>query len=226
MSSLKEADMQQSHQGVRYREVLLDIPNLVTFSGLLFAIASILSSTKGDITWAAIFLIWYGVCDWADGRIARALKGSGRCKSRAFGGHLDNLTDVVAAGVGSGLLAAEVIGGGFIGVACTALLVVSAALRLAYFGAFAGNDPGYFRGLPVTENVVPIALLVLVAPFLEPNLHRGLALVTVLLLCALHLSSLRIRKLGNVAFAFYCVCAVLITTLLIISDPLGGAHVK
>lgn len=69
-------------------------PNAVTALALCFGLTGIRFAIGGEFDKAAAAIIFAGVLDGLDGRIARLLKGESR-----FGAELDSLSDVIAFGV-------------------------------------------------------------------------------------------------------------------------------
>ena len=133
-----------SRRGIR--RVVYVAPSAFTLGNLFFGFWSIVSSTRGNFLWAGWFILFAGILDGLDGRVARLSKTNSR-----FGAELDSLVDVVSFGVAPALLMYHLEfarGGNFAWVICY-LYVVAAALRLARFNVMVGSGPsGWFTGLP------------------------------------------------------------------------------
>ncbi|QPQ55726.1 phosphatidylcholine/phosphatidylserine synthase [Allosphingosinicella flava] len=80
-----------SRRGIPLRAL---IPNAVTALALCFGLTGVRFAIAGQWEQAVAAIIFAGVLDGMDGRIARALKGQSR-----FGAELDSLSDVIAFGV-------------------------------------------------------------------------------------------------------------------------------
>ena len=75
-----------------------DLPNICSLSGLACTIVAIYCSITGQYAAAMIGMIWSVAFDWADGLVARRMKGR-TGDDRVFGGQLDVLIDIVSYGV-------------------------------------------------------------------------------------------------------------------------------
>ncbi|NOR51099.1 MAG: CDP-alcohol phosphatidyltransferase, partial [Gammaproteobacteria bacterium] len=80
-----------------------DLPNLCSLAGLACTILAIYFSILGVYHAAMIGMIWAVAFDWADGLVARRMKGR-TGNDRAFGGQLDVLIDIVSYGVAPAIL--------------------------------------------------------------------------------------------------------------------------
>ncbi|MBP9898173.1 MAG: CDP-alcohol phosphatidyltransferase family protein, partial [Gemmatimonadales bacterium] len=81
------------------RRVVVVMPNAFTLGNLFFGFWSIVSAHNGNFLWAGWFIVFAGVLDMLDGRIARASNSGSR-----FGAELDSLVDVISFGVAPALL--------------------------------------------------------------------------------------------------------------------------
>ncbi len=123
------------------------IPNSLTILNMFLGFMSIISSVNGDYFWAAWFIIFGGVFDGFDGKIARALDSTSD-----FGIQFDSLADIItfclAPSVFVYMVWAEPLGqlvGGFY--AFVPLMLGS--IRLAKFNLEAGDDQkNQFSGIP------------------------------------------------------------------------------
>ena len=83
-------------RGITLRQVA---PNAVTAMALCFGLTSIRYGISGEWERAVAAIIFAGVLDGIDGRIARMLRGESR-----FGAELDSLSDVIAFGVSPAII--------------------------------------------------------------------------------------------------------------------------
>ncbi|MEJ5347786.1 MAG: CDP-diacylglycerol--serine O-phosphatidyltransferase [Desulfosoma sp.] len=135
------------------------LPNLFTTGNLFAGFYGIVSSINGHYDNAAIAILVSCVFDILDGKIARLTKATSR-----FGLEYDSLADLVAFGVGPGLLmylwALKPFGR--LGWLAAFLFVACGALRLARFNVQAGNgSKKYFTGLPIPGAACMVATTVL-----------------------------------------------------------------
>ena len=87
-----------------------DLPNLCSLTGLLATTLGLFFAVRGTYPAAVIALLWAVVFDWADGLIARRMRGR-TADQAAFGAQLDSLIDIVSFSVAPALLLLSV--GGF-----------------------------------------------------------------------------------------------------------------
>ena len=92
----------QPQEGVRrrtMRQVVVVMPSAFTLGNLFFGFWAIVSAFNGNFRWAGWFIVFAGILDVLDGRVAR-LSGTGT----RFGAELDSLVDVISFGVAPALL--------------------------------------------------------------------------------------------------------------------------
>ena len=78
--------------------MLDDVPNLLSLAGLACTVLAIYFSLTGLYAAAMIGMVWAVAFDWADGLVARRLKGR-TANDAKFGGQLDVSIDIVSYGV-------------------------------------------------------------------------------------------------------------------------------
>lgn len=124
------------------------LPSTLTLGNLFFGVWAIVSAYNRNFTGAAWFVVFAGVLDMLDGRVARLSKTGSR-----FGAELDSLVDAISFGVAPAMIMYFLefsTVGHFAWVICYAY-VVSAVLRLARYNVQAHTSPtgsGWFTGLP------------------------------------------------------------------------------
>ena len=128
------------------RRVVIIVPSLFTLFNLFFGIWAMVLATRGDFYRAGWFIVFAGILDTLDGRVAR-ISGTGT----RFGAELDSLVDIVSFGVAPAFLMYQVEfaeGGPAAWIFCY-FYVMAAAIRLARFNVTqAGRAKSYFIGLP------------------------------------------------------------------------------
>lgn len=129
------------------RRVVIVMPSAFTLGNLFFGFWSIVYAFQGRFAWAGWFIVFAGILDMLDGRLAR-LSGTG---SR-FGAELDSLVDVISFGVAPALLMYFLefqTAGRFAWILCY-IYVVAVALRLARYNVTAATKPpsSWFTGMP------------------------------------------------------------------------------
>ena len=173
-----------------------DLPNLCSLAGLACTILAIYYSILGVYSAAMIGMIWAVAFDWADGLIARRMKGR-TGDDRAFGGQLDVLIDIVSYGVAPAILLLSYgkfeplfLVGAF-------LMLAASAIRLSYFSTFGLAGGTKYTGLALDNNNI-----ILVSIFLLEGVFSG-GVFTVILyasgvgLAALNVSQIKTPKLSG-----------------------------
>jgi CDP-diacylglycerol--serine O-phosphatidyltransferase len=154
-----------------------DPANLVTLFGLALGTAGLAAAMSGSLRLAVALGIWAMVCDYIDGPVARASR-SRTDHHRAYGVQLDSLADIVCSVVLPAAVLLQLDRRAPLAVVVGLLLVLSGAMRLAYFNVF-GRVGGSTVGLPVAYTPAVIAV-----PFLFPHAVTTIAVPVLLLAVA------------------------------------------
>ena len=145
------------------------LPTLFTTGNLCCGFFSLIQSARGRYETAALLIIFAGVLDGLDGRIAR-LTGT----TSEFGVEFDSLADIASFGIAPAFLAYEWALAPFhrIGWLVAFLFVACAATRLARFNIQHGvADKRFFAGLPSPAAAGSIATVAFAFP--DPPSHLG-----------------------------------------------------
>jgi phosphatidylserine synthase len=166
-----------------------DLPNICSLAGLACTILAIYYSFLGIYYAAMIGMVWAVAFDWADGLIARRLKGR-TGHDREFGGQLDVLIDIVSYGVTPAILLLSYgkfepvfLLGAFV-------MVAASAIRLSYFSTFGLAGGTKYTGLALDNNS-----LILVFIFLFEGAFSHSAFSIVLYVCGLCLAALNVSQI-------------------------------
>ena len=162
----------QRQEGVRrrtMRQVVVVMPSAFTLGNLFFGFWAIVSAFNGNFRWAGWFIVFAGILDMLDGRVAR-LSGTGT----RFGAELDSLVDVISFGVAPALLIYFLdfsSAGRFAWILCY-IYVTAVALRLARFNVLSAGKPssGWFTGLPSPSAGMTLAVYY---PFSQTEWYRA-----------------------------------------------------
>ena len=141
------------------------LPNAITLIGVCIGLTSIKFALDGKFALAVVAILFAGLMDALDGRIARLIKGTSK-----MGKELDSLADVISFGVAPAFIMyfwslqyLEKLGW-FV---CL-MYVVCVALRLARFNINSEEEPSwkdnYFEGVPAPAGGI-IVLMPLVLSF-------------------------------------------------------------
>lgn len=129
----------------RPRRGVIILPNGFTLASLFFGIFAIVAASRSEFDTAGLYVVFGGLCDALDGRVARATGTNSR-----FGSELDSLVDAITFGLAPAMIMYFAVLNrngwdwifSFIFTAC-------AVIRLARFNVEqAGRAKKYFHGLP------------------------------------------------------------------------------
>ena len=150
---------------VSNKKTRMILPNAITLIGVCIGLTSIKFAIDGKFTIAIIGILFAGLMDALDGRIARLIKGTSK-----MGKELDSLGDVISFGVAPALIMyfwnLQYLDklGWFI---CL-IYVVCVALRLARFNIGSEEEPSwkdnFFEGMPSPAGGI-IVLMPLILSF-------------------------------------------------------------
>ena len=197
-------DLRQRREGLKrpsIRQVVVVMPSAFTLGNLFFGFWAIVSAFNGNFRWAGWFIVFAGILDMLDGRVAR-LSGTGT----RFGAELDSLVDVISFGVAPALLMYFLDfsnAGRFAWILCY-IYVVAVALRLARFNVLSAGKPpsAWFTGLPSPSAGMTLAVYYPFSqtdwyqsslPYYLDLQHEGLV-VLMLLLAVLMVSNVKYPK--------------------------------
>lgn len=193
---------------------------VLTYLSLASAVCGCIISCSGTghPYLGGFFLLFCGLCDALDGRVARNKKDRSD-REKVFGTQIDSLSDLAAFGIlpssiAVGLLANDGIvlldstqtTGEFWNDVAFLLIIfayaLAALIRLAYFNVLdeerrhsPNPDPACFIGMPVTMSAL-IFPLILLLNFYMPEDFSVLYSVMMLVVAALFLTPIKIRKPG------------------------------
>ena len=146
-----------------------DLPNLCSLAGLACTILAIYFSILGVYHAAMIGMIWAVAFDWADGLVARRMKGR-TGHDRIFGGQLDLVIDIVSYGVAPAILLLSYGKFDPLFLPLAFIMLAASAIRLSYFSTFGLSDKSKYTGLALDNNNILLVFIFL----LEGVLPGGL----------------------------------------------------
>ncbi|NJD10862.1 MAG: CDP-diacylglycerol--serine O-phosphatidyltransferase [Gemmatimonadetes bacterium] len=149
----------------RLQRGIIILPGALTLSNLFFGVWAIVSAARGEYTFAAWLIVFAGIADTLDGRVARRTKTGSR-----FGEELDSLVDAISFGVAPGLIMYYLFLSEGWGWTAVFFYVVAAVIRLARFNVEqAGHAKVAFHGLPSPSAGMALATFY---PFSQTTLFR------------------------------------------------------
>jgi CDP-diacylglycerol--serine O-phosphatidyltransferase len=173
-----------------------DLPNICSLSGLACTLLAIYYSILGVYSAAMIGMIWAVAFDWADGLIARRMKGR-TGDDRVFGGQLDVLVDIVSYGVTPAILLLSYgqfepafLLGAF-------LMLAGSAIRLSYFSTFGLAGGSQYTGLALDNNNIILVFIFLFEGIFNGSVFSFILYASCLGLTALNVSRIKTPKLSG-----------------------------
>ena len=173
-----------------------DLPNICSLAGLACTVLSIYFSILGIYYAAMIGMIWAVAFDWADGLIARRMKGRTGNDS-TFGGQLDVLIDIVSYGVAPAVLLLSY--GKFEPVFLIGafLMLAASAIRLSYFSTFGLSGGAKYTGLALDNNNIILVFIFLFESFFSQGVFSVILYASGVGLATLNVSQIKTPKLSG-----------------------------
>ncbi len=190
-----------------------DLPNICSLAGLGCSLLAIYFAIIELYPAAMIGMIWAVGFDWADGLIARRMKGR-TGDDRAFGGTLDLLIDIVSYGVTPAVLILSYADFSPWFLPVVFVTMVFGVIRLSYFSTFGLSNDAKYTGLAIDNNSISLVLIVMFEGLFERPTFAIILAICALCLAALNVSQIKTPKLSgnpvNVAIlALYTLLATL-----------------
>lgn len=173
-----------------------DLPNMCSLVGLACTLLAIYFSLSGLYAAAMIGMIWAVAFDWADGLIARRMKGR-TGDDRVFGGQLDVLIDMVSYGVAPAILLMSYGNFELIYLPGAFLMLAASALRLSYFSTFGLADGTKYTGLALDNNSIIIVFIFLFEGLFSCGVFSVILYASGVGLAALNVSPIKTPKLSG-----------------------------
>ncbi len=205
------------------------LPNSLTLCGMFFGFFSILSSIKGNYTYAAWSIMIADVFDGLDGWVARLTHSNSR-----FGIELDSLSDLVAFGVAPAVLVYTwaIAPFGRIGFAAAFLFTACGALRLARYNIQMGStESKAFTGMPIPGAATVIATLVVFNSEVWKGSPQKNIFILLLTICLafLMVSTLKFHGLKEIDFGkrkpFWILVVIVFVFVLVVIHPADALFV-
>ena len=191
LDSVKQDDLQPT-----ILSYVKDIPNLCSLAGLACTVSAIYLSILGIYYGAMIGMIWAVAFDWADGLIARRLKGR-TGNDRIFGGQLDVVIDIVSYGVTPAILLLSY--GKFEPVFLIGAFIVLAAsaIRLSYCSTYWLSSASKYAGLALDNNSLVLVFLFLFENVFSEQVFSLVLYGVCVLLAGLNVSQIKTPKFSG-----------------------------
>lgn len=173
-----------------------DLPNLCSLAGLACTVSAIYFSLSGIYYAAMIGMVWAVAFDWADGLVARKMKGR-KGSDRVFGGQLDLLIDIVSYGVTPAILLLSYGQFDAMFLPIVFIVLATSAIRLSYFSTFGLSDNSQYTGLALDNNSLILVLIFLLESVLPSDIFLVVLCVSTLTLAVLNVSQIKTPKFSG-----------------------------
>lgn len=173
-----------------------DLPNLCSLAGLACTILSIYFSILGVYYAAMIGMIWAVAFDWADGLIARRMRGR-TGDDQIFGGQLDVLIDIVSYGVAPAVLLLSFGKFDPVFLVGAFLMLAASAIRLSYFSTFGLSEGAKYTGLALDNNNIILVFIFLFESVLSQGIFSVVLYASGIGLAILNVSQIKTPKLSG-----------------------------
>ncbi|RLA55937.1 MAG: CDP-alcohol phosphatidyltransferase [Gammaproteobacteria bacterium] len=193
--SIENPSLQESHPN-SILSYVRDLPNICSLAGLACTTLAIYYSILGVYSAAMIGMIWAVAFDWADGLIARRMKGR-TGDDRIFGGQLDVLIDIVSYGVTPAILLLSYGKFDPIFLPGAFLMLAASAIRLSYFSTFGLAGGTKYTGLALDNNNIILVFVFLFEGAFSGGIFSSVLYASGLGLAALNVSQIKTPKLSG-----------------------------
>ena len=187
---------------------------ILTYIGITLAVCGIIFSFLGNISNAMICLIFSGICDLFDGKMARLCKRDEQEKE--FGKQIDSLADVflflaLPCVLGVELLKALPLYFNSVFV----IYVICGVIRLAWFNILASSDEHvkYFIGMPVAYIALVLPIIYSVGLIFKFNLSLVYFFIY-LLFAILFIINVKISKPKGIWYIIFFILAIIVTIVI------------
>ena len=141
-----------------------DYTVILTYMSLVSAVGGITLVTNNHPILATFCLLFCGLCDLFDGKVARSKKNRSD-EEKSFGIQIDSLVDVVAFGVLPGTMTIVLCGHRWYAFLVSALFVLAGVIRLAYYNVTEELRQKETDDVRKTYSGLPITFSSLIFPF-------------------------------------------------------------
>lgn len=186
---------------------LVDPANAITTAGLLFSSVSLYLALNGQIELAVAAALWAVLADHLDGVVA------GRTLNRhpdvaKMGKSLDGFGDIIYGAILPAILILQLNKVSLTSLFIATALLLAGAIRLSYFANFGKSADGRFAGVPLSYDIPLLAALVLVQPFIAPDVFIAAVNIIFALLSIAHIASVGVPSPNRIMYLAISVFAI------------------
>ncbi|MDH5490056.1 MAG: CDP-alcohol phosphatidyltransferase family protein [Rhodospirillaceae bacterium] len=192
---IKDSDSQEK-QPNSIISYVWDLPNICSLAGLACTLSALYFIALGIYPAAMIGMIWAVAFDWADGLVARRMKGR-TGSDRLFGGQLDVLIDIISYGVTPAMLLLSYGEFDPIFLPGAFLMLAAGVIRLSYFSTFGLSGGSKYTGLAIDNNNIALVFIFLFEGLVSSGSFSMVLYASGLGLAALNVSQIKTPKLSG-----------------------------
>jgi len=196
---------------------------IITYIGVIcavismyFALTKMAFSEVNYLRYSLVFLIFAGICDMFDGKVARMCKRTE--KEKEFGIQIDSLADTVEFVVLPVVIMLSLGMDSIIDVIIYAIFIMCGVSRLAYFNVNASldNPVKFYNGLPVTSTAIIYPIFGLLHGSIDENIFKIIYIVITLITAILFVYKFKVPKLKGKAYIIVPILGVILSILLLV----------
>ena len=173
-----------------------DLPNICSLAGLFCTLLAIYFSITGVFYAALIGMVWAVGFDWADGLVARKMKGR-TGHDRMFGGQLDLVIDIVSYGVAPAILLLSYGNFNPLLLPIAFIMLAASAIRLSYFSTFGLSGESKYTGLALDNNSLIIVAVFILESIVPTAVFASIFYASAVSLAILNVSQIKTPKLSS-----------------------------
>ena len=186
---------------------------IVTYIGACLSIIGIYLTLNENISDAIICLIFAGICDLFDGKIARMCKRDD--VEKEFGKHIDSLVDVISFIAFPAVIGMKLFSSLYAWTNIVILLYsLSGVIRLAWFNIVSSKEKEvkYFVGVPVAYIALILPIIYAVQLFFKINLDFIYPIIYGLF-AFFFILNIKIPKPREIWYVFFSIVAIFVTII-------------
>lgn len=196
---------------------------LLTYLGIVFAvIAMYFSFTKiafaeiNYLRYSLIFIMFSGICDMFDGKVARMCKRTK--EEKEFGIQLDSLADTVNFLCAPVVIMLSLGMNSVIDLIVYCFFILCGISRLGYFNVHASLDSPvkFYNGLPVTSTSIVYPVIGLLHGHIPDCTFCTILLIVTALVALLFVFRVKIPKFKGSAYVIIPILAIILAILLLV----------
>ena len=185
-----------------------DYTVILTYLGFSSGMVGIFLAITGNTFWAVMCLMFSGLCDMFDGKIARSKKNR-TDDEKLYGVQIDSLCDVVCFGIFPALICFLIGVRGPVGNLVIGYYCICSVIRLAFFNVLETRrqqvEEGankYYHGLPITSMAIVLPLIFMLQVFISDCVFVIVLYFALAIVGTLFIVDFKLKKPDNKTLVF------------------------